>query len=94
MIIEQPASKLTPLQLCFELYVNHFTVCNDCSPRNERYCDTGFALFVDYQAAFVLSFDDVKDRRHWIKAIVIMSPKFADAIKVKVLQEFEKSKSQ
>lgn len=73
----------------FESFVNHYTACTHCKPRNDIYCDAGRKLWIDEQAAFVANLETLAERQYWLSVIEQNAPKFIDDIKIVVLDKFK-----
>lgn len=78
----------------FESFVNHYTACTHCKPRHDVYCVGGRNLWIDEQSAFVARLETLQERQYWLSVLASTSPKFIEKIKAKVLEKFEKRKSQ
>ena len=72
----------------FESFVNHYTACTHCKPRNDVYCETGRKLWIDEQSAFVANLETLAERQYWLSVIEQNAPKFIDDIKISVLDKF------
>ena len=76
----------------FDSFVNHYTSCTHCKPRNDIYCETGRKLWIDEQAAFVANLETLAERQYWLSVIAKEAPKFIERVKAKVLDKFKAKK--
>jgi hypothetical protein len=76
----------------FESFVNHYTACPHCKPRNDVYCIGGRNLWIDDKAAFVENLETLKERQYWLGVIAKNSPKYIEQIKKRVLEKLKAKK--
>lgn len=77
----------------FDAFTNHWTACDCCHPRHDRYCVDGRNLWIDDQAAFIANLEALKERQYWLGVIAKNSPKYIEQIKKRVLEKLEGKKN-
>jgi hypothetical protein len=73
----------------FESFVNHYTACPHCKPRNDVYCIGGRNLWIDDKAAFIADLETLAERQYWIAQTKKMSPQYVEKIKAVVVKKFK-----
>jgi len=86
----------TPCELAHEDYLNHLVRCRGCWAPTKRYCCTGRALRVEFDAHYMLTLPDLYQRRALLAREDTIEPAFADEIRARatVLFELAKEKAQ
>lgn len=88
------APELTDVEFAHEEYLNHLMRCRGCHAPVQRFCCVGLALRIEYDALYLLSIEDNRQRRALLVRETHVNPWLAEALKTRVVELFNLSQEQ
>lgn len=77
---------LTCVEYAHEEYLNHLLRCRSCYAPTQRFCTVGLALRIEYDAEYLMSISDGRERRAMLVRETHINPWLAEALKIRVLE--------
>ncbi|MBD8671592.1 hypothetical protein [Pseudomonas lurida] len=80
------APEQTDVEFAHEEYLNHLMRCRGCYAPTQRFCCVGLALRIEYDALYLLSIEDSRQRRALLVRETHVNPWLAEALKTRVVE--------
>jgi hypothetical protein len=72
-----------------DVYLNHVLACPSCYAPCSRYCDIGWELRQQASAAFIVTLDDIAQRRRWMASEKLKHPKHLPRLEELVREKYK-----